>query len=67
MMVYEGIELDLLLLDIYMLTLFDIVARQPFVAMMMTFLAQKGIDYLRFYVGVKKIGFKSLIGERFFM
>ena len=50
-----------------MFTLFDIVARQPFVAMMMTFLAQKGIDYLRFYIGVKKLGFKSLIGQRFFM
>lgn len=64
---YEGIEFDLLLFNIYVFTVFDLISNNPVVAMLLTYLIQKSIDYVRYELGVKNLGSKTLIGERFFM
>jgi len=66
-MTYQGIEFDLLLFDIYIFTLADIIIGNPIAAMLLTFMCQKGLDYLRYHIGVKNIGYKTLIGQKWFV
>ena len=64
---YEGIEFDLILFDIYIFTFFDILVGQPCIAMMLTYLFQKGLDVMRHEMGISKLGGTTMIGERFFL
>lgn len=43
------------------------IANSPVIAMLFTYLIQKSVDYIRYELGIKNLGSKTLIGERFFM
>jgi len=64
---FEGIEFDLILFDIYVFTLFDMLAKQPVIALLCTFLLQKAVNFLRHELGIRNLGEKTLIGDRFFI
>ena len=64
---YEGIEYDLLMFNIYVFCMFELISKQPFVAMLLTYLSQKALDYMRHNLAIKNLGTKTLVGERFFL
>jgi len=64
---YEGIELELMLFDVLLFGFWQICVTNTMIAILLTYITQKAIDFWRYWLGAKNLARTTLVGDRFLL
>ena len=64
---YEGIEHELMLFDVMMFGFWQLTLENTMHALLLTYLTQKFLDFVRQELGARNLAKTTLVGDRFFL